>query len=205
MDEPIKVDPALLPTLQELSRATIGAVIVASILLVTAVLPAEAGVDPTGIGRHLGLTTLGELKRAGAATPPPKEIATPVAATLSVVAPADVPPVAPTAYAVRSDELSLTLKPGEGAEIKAVMRAGDQMVYEWTADKGELFFDFHGEPKGAPADVFTSFEKGSKGTAKGDFEAPFEGIHGWYWKNRTGSAVTIQLKTSGVYETIGRK
>ena len=204
MNEPIKVDPALLPTLQELSRATVGAAIVASILLVTAVLPAEAGVDPTGIGRHLGLTTLGELKRAGSSTPPPKEIALPVAAAVSVAAPA--PPAAPAAsYAFRSDELSLTLKPGEGAEIKAVMRAGDQMVYEWTADKGELFFDFHGEPKGAPADVFTSFEKGSKGTAKGDFEAPFEGIHGWYWKNRTSSAVTIQLKTSGVYEKIGRK
>jgi len=197
MNEPIKVDPALLPTLQELSRATIGAVIVACVLLVTAVLPAEAGIDPTGIGTHLGLTALGEMKRAG---PPAEERAQPAGAAVPVEASA-----APAAYAFRTDELSLTLKPGEGAEIKAVMRAGDQMVYAWTADKGELFFDFHGEPKGAPADVFTSFEKGSRSTSQGDFEAPFEGIHGWYWKNRTGQAVTVQLKTSGVYEKIGRK
>ena len=190
MPEPIKVDPALLPTLQELGRATVGAVIVAAILLVTAVLPAEAGIDPTGVGRLLGLTTLGQIKQdrgsqADAASPPAK--------------------VVPAASAFRNDALSLTLKPGEGAEIKAVMRAGDQMAYAWTADKGELFFDFHGEPKGAPADVFTSFEKGSKRPAQGDFEAPFEGIHGWYWKNRTQETVTVQLTTSGVYETIGRK
>lgn len=197
MKEPIQVDPGLLPTLQELSRATVGAIIVASILLITAVLPAEAGIDPTGAGRWLGLTALGEIKNGGAPAA--------TAAAVTVAAPAVPQPVAPAAYAFRSDELSLTLKPGEGAEIKAVMRAGDQMVYEWTADKGEVFFDFHGEPKGAAPDVFTSFEKGSKGAAKGDFEAPFEGIHGWYWKNRTTAAVTIQLKTSGVYEKIGRK
>ena len=198
MNEPIKVDPTLLPTLQELSRATIAGVIVAAILLVTAVLPAEAGIDPTGAGQMLGLNALGEIKRGG-------PTAATAAAPVTVATPAVAAPVAPVAYAFRSDELSLTLKPGEGAEIKAVMRAGDQMVYEWTADKGEVFFDFHGEPKGAAPDVFTSFEKGSKSTAKGDFEAPFEGIHGWYWKNRTTAALTIQLKTSGVYEKIGRK
>lgn len=197
MNEPIKVDPALLPTLQELSRATVGAVIVACILLITAVLPAEAGIDPTGIGRHLGLTTLGELKRGG--TPSSANEVEP-----PVVAPVAVPATA-AANAFRTDELSLTLKPGEGAEIKAVMRAGDQMVYSWTADKGELFFDFHGERKGAPSNVFTSFEKGSKASAEGAFEAPFEGVHGWYWNNPTGESVTVQLKTSGVYETIGRK
>lgn len=203
---PSKVDPNVLPTRQELSRATIVAVVVASVLLVTAVLPAEAGVDPTGVGRWMGLTAMGEIKRGGASTTAPKAVEPPVVAAVVVAAAAPVAqPVAPAAYAFRSDELSLSLKPGEGAEIKAVMRAGDQMVYEWTADQGEVFFDFHGEPKGAPADVFTSFEKGSKGTAKGDFEAPFEGIHGWYWKNRTSAAVTIQLKTSGVYEKIGRK
>lgn len=203
MNEPHTVDPTLLPTLQELSRATTAAVVVAAILLVTAVLPAEAGIDPTGIGRQLGLTTLGELKHASQATFPAKAVAPPVAAAVSVAGPADA--AAQAAYAFRSDELSLTLKPGEGAEIKAVMRAGDQMVYEWTADKGEVFFEFHGEPKGAPADVFASYEKGSTGTAKGEFEAPFEGIHGWYWKNRARSPVTIQLKTSGVYEKIFRK
>ena len=201
---PIKVDPNLLPTRQELSRATIIAAVVASVLLVTAVLPAEAGVDPTGVGRWMGLTAMGELKREGAPTTPPNAVVPPVAVVAAAV-PVEAQAAVPTAYAVHSDELTLTLQPNEGAEIKAVMRGGDQMVYAWTADKGELFFDFHGEPKGAPADVFTSFEKGSKTAAEGEFEAPFEGVHGWYWKNRTAEVVTVKLKTSGVYEKIARK
>ena len=53
--------------------------------------------------------------------------------------------------------------------------------------------------------MFTSFEKGTKATARGEFDAPFEGVHGWYWKNRGTETVSLQLKTSGVYEKIGRK
>lgn len=204
MNEPIQIDPTLLPSRSELFRASIVAVLVAFILLITAVLPAEAGIDPTGIGRHLGLTTLGEGKRGGIASSA-MQVEPPVGTAAPVVVPTAQPPAAPAANAFRTDELTLVLQPGEGAEIKAVMRAGEQMLYGWNADKGELFFDFHGEAKGAPSSEFTSFEKGSKSTAEGVFEAPFEGTHGWYWKNRGDGVVTVTLKTSGVYESIGRK
>ena len=52
-----------LPTSQQLRRATILAVVVAASLLLTAVLPAEYGIDPTGLGRRLGLTQMGRLKQ----------------------------------------------------------------------------------------------------------------------------------------------
>ena len=52
-----------LPTSQQLRRATILAAVVAAFLLLTAVLPAEYGVDPTGLGRRLGLTQMGRLKQ----------------------------------------------------------------------------------------------------------------------------------------------
>ena len=35
--------------------------------------------------------------------------------------------------------------------------------------------------------------------AHGSFAAPFAGIHGWYWKNRTEGKVTIKLTTTGFY------
>jgi len=197
MNPPSEFDPSALPSRRTLSRATLIAAVVASVLLVTVVLPAESGTDPTGVGRWLGLTALGELKSGHAAA----ETTAPATAPTTAAEPdAESAP-----YAFRTDELTLTLKPNEGTEVKAVMREGDQLVYSWTADSGELFFDFHGEPKGAPADVFTSFEKGSEGSAKGTFEAPFEGVHGWYWKNRTSEAITVRLNTSGVYKTIARK
>lgn len=52
-----------LPTSRQLRRATILAVVVAASLLLTAVLPAEYGVDPTGMGQRLGLTQMGRLKQ----------------------------------------------------------------------------------------------------------------------------------------------
>jgi hypothetical protein len=38
------------------------ALAVAASLLITIVLPAEYGIDPTGVGRVLGLTRMGEIK-----------------------------------------------------------------------------------------------------------------------------------------------
>ena len=55
---------AVAPTSRQLIRSTILAVAVAALLLVTCVLPAEYGVDPTGVGRLLGLTQMGEVKMA---------------------------------------------------------------------------------------------------------------------------------------------
>jgi hypothetical protein len=51
------------PSLASLRRASLVAVVVAAVLVVTAVLPAEYGVDPTGVGRRIGLTQMGRLKQ----------------------------------------------------------------------------------------------------------------------------------------------
>lgn len=46
------------PSIRTLALATLGAALVAALVLVVAVLPAEYGVDPTGLGARLGLTRL---------------------------------------------------------------------------------------------------------------------------------------------------
>ena len=51
-----------LPSTAKLVRSTIIAAIVALFLLVTVVMPAEYALDPTGAGRLLGLTEMGEIK-----------------------------------------------------------------------------------------------------------------------------------------------
>ncbi|WP_341650143.1 hypothetical protein [Thauera humireducens] len=56
-----------LPTTGKLLRSTALAALIAGGLLVTTVLPAEYGIDPTGIGRALGLTPMGEIKMSLAA------------------------------------------------------------------------------------------------------------------------------------------
>ena len=56
--------PDGLPSSRTLVRSTMIAVGVAAVLLVGVVLPAEYGVDPTGVGRVLGLTEMGRIKTA---------------------------------------------------------------------------------------------------------------------------------------------
>jgi hypothetical protein len=51
-----------LPSSKQLAISTVTALIVALTLLITCILPAEYGIDPTGIGRSLGLTQMGEIK-----------------------------------------------------------------------------------------------------------------------------------------------
>ena len=53
-----------LPTPRTLLRSTVIALATAAVLLITVVLPAEYGVDPTGVGQVLGLKRMGEIKVA---------------------------------------------------------------------------------------------------------------------------------------------
>ena len=44
-----------------------------------------------------------------------------------------------------------------------------------------------------------SFEKGNAAHALGSYVAPFDGLHGWYWKNNTATPVTVTLHSTGFY------
>ena len=52
-----------LPSLAQLRRSTLIAVIGGALILVAVVLPAEYGIDPTRAGQMLGLTEMGEIKQ----------------------------------------------------------------------------------------------------------------------------------------------
>lgn len=51
-----------LPSSKQLIHSTLLAMITAAIILLTVILPAEYAIDPTGVGRWLGLTEMGEIK-----------------------------------------------------------------------------------------------------------------------------------------------
>ncbi|MCD8503500.1 MAG: transmembrane anchor protein [Burkholderiaceae bacterium] len=110
-------------------------------------------------------------------------------------------PDKPAAPVGKSDEISFTLKPGQGAEIKLVMKAGAKANYSWTANGAVVNFDTHGDGGGRSI----TYEKG-RGVPSGEgiLEAAFEGNHGWFWRNRTKSDVTVTLKTSGDYIELKR-
>lgn len=209
------LDRQALPSAASLVKATAAAAVIAAVVLVTAVLPAEYGIDPTGLGTRMGLTALSHPAAtaaspgatAGAATTTASSPATKVASyALPAAAPVSVLEAAwqaPVPY--RSDELTLTLAPGEGAEIKALMKAGERFVFAWSTQGGPVNFDMHGEPPGAAKDEFSSYWKGRGAmTGNGAFVAPFDGTHGWFWRNRGTQPVTVTVKTSGFYEKLSR-
>ena len=209
---------AELPTSRQLLRSTVLAAASALVLLVAVVLPAEYGIDPTGVGRVLRLTEMGEIKQQLAADAAADAADRPAtadtraeasvndnanaaqAATKAVppnTASAPVQPVPPTV--VWRDEIPFTLTPGEGTEVKMKMVAGAKAQYAWEVKGGEVNFDTHGDAPGKSI----SYEKG-RGVAsdEGVLEAAFTGNHGWFWRNRGRSDVQLVLRTRGDYSDI---
>lgn len=195
---------AELPSSKQLLRSTIIAVIVATVLLVTVVLPSEYGIDPTRIGRVIGLTKMGEIKTQLAAEAERDRAADASQTAGGQTAAASTAPVrvAKTAGAPKADELIVTLKPGEGAEIKMAMSKGAKARYEWTSAGGRVNHDTHGD---GPGGASHSFSKGREVERdSGELTAPFDGNHGWFWRNRSESEVTVTLKVTGEYSSVKR-
>lgn len=201
---------AELPTSAQLLRSTLIAFVTAAVLLVSVVMPADYGIDPTGIGRLLNLTEMGEIKKelaaeaAADAAAQPAGVAAATAVQASPVAPVASPSAAPAAQApkpVWRDETRITLKPGEGIEIKLSMNKDAKALFAWAVQGGVVNFDAHGDALGQSI----SYEKG-RGVAadEGELVAAFKGKHGWFWRNRGNSAVTLLLQTGGDYEKIER-
>jgi hypothetical protein len=207
-DLPSRAD---LPSSARLLRSTIIAAVGAAAILVTVVLPADYGIDPTGAGRLLGLTDMGETKTrlateaeedrkatleiaevmasgATAAKSDTTELvqriaslersvqelvrlsasrpqadagtlttedqiaaaAANVATEESPAEPAAIPEsvqkteiaaVAATEPDLKSDSVSVSLAPGEGAEIKLVMKKGAKANFGWATEGGPVNFD----------------------------------------------------------------
>jgi len=199
-----KPDPSELPSTRQLLKSTGIAVVVASALLVTVVLPAEYGVDPTRIGSLLGLTEMGRIKMQLAAEAEAEEAGLAVVASAAAAAPAAPAttagtPASPSSH--RSDETVITLAPDQGAEIKLVMEEGARVDFTWTSSGGAVNFDTHADRPGTP---YHGYGKGSERRAEGELVAAFAGSHGWFWRNRTGETVTITLRTEGAYSEVKR-
>jgi hypothetical protein len=222
-DTPLRAE---LPSSQKLFKSTIFAAIAAVVLLFAVVLPAEYGVDPTGVGRVLGMTAMGEVKQQLAseaaadaaaaklaASPEVKALGTEMAnaeqAAMAVAAtqaaktleaaPVPAPVTALVPKVQWRDDIPFTLTPGQGLEIKMKMLAGGKAQYAWVVTGGEVNFDTHGDGSGQSI----SYEKG-RGVAadEGVLEAAFTGNHGWFWRNRGKSDVQVMLRTRGDYSEI---
>ncbi len=192
-----------LPSTGRLIKSTLLAAVSAGVLLVTVVMPAEYGIDPTGIGNALGLKRMGEIKvslATEAAEDAAKDV---VSVPVEEVTPVPEVQLTQASVAMQSHEMSVTLAPDEGTEIKVAMNKGAKVYYEWWTDGGKANFDVHGDSKVLKIN-YHSYSKGSAIRKSGEVIADFDGSHGWFWRNRTKQPLTVTIKTNGEYSSIKR-
>lgn len=196
-----------LPSSARLQRSTAIAAGVAAAILVTVVLPSEYNIDPTGVGRVLGLTEMGEIRQQLA-----KEVASdrqasevPAAGPQASIGSAQMQPSAGTVRAAGTgwtDTVTFELQPDQGTELKLVMNEGAVVPFEWTVANGVVNYEQHADGSGNKI----SYDKGrSVEGQSGEMTAAFAGNHGWFWRNRGNAPVSVTLKIAGDYSQIKRQ
>jgi len=202
-----------LPTARQLLRSTLIALLAAVAILLTIVLPAEYAIDPTGAGRALGLTHMGEIKVQLAAEAaedaaravritPATSLARPAASlTTGDISQPHAPTHAPASDAtVWRDEMRVVIAAGASTEIKLLMQPGQQAHFHWEAQGGLLNFDVHAHSHDGQT---VSYERGrAVSSHSGIITAAFEGEHGWFWRNMGTTDVSLLLHTRGQYEDV---
>lgn len=192
-----------------LKTKLIAAVVGGGALLVVAVLPAEYGIDPTGLGAGLGLMALAE--------------EAPVPAAFDGVLEFNIGDYDPTADRIdmsvqglinkqdapfHAEVIDIAIEDFGEIEHKFIMSADTTFVYSWEVldAKGDgVYYDFHGHPSSADAvDYPEGFEmayaKGENTAQHGSFTAPFAGYHGFYFMNIEEGPITVRLTISGYWD-----
>jgi len=163
---------------QSLLRSAVISFVIAIVVLVLFILPAEYNIDLTGIGEKFGLTVFNEEAKAEPLLLLKKE---------------------------QQNSVSVTVPAGKGIEYKLAMKKFSKVTYDWTIDNGEVYVDLHGEPAGDSTGYFESYTIATVNKMKGSFTAPFDGSHGWYWRNNSNKDIQIQLEFTGEYVIEGLK
>jgi len=201
------------PSKNALLKGGLFALIIAFVVTFLFVLPAEYGVDPTGIGTKLGLLDLAATEESADEDP---YVPTRMVEGTFPGIPEEFdfyePEVLGDPYsrsqdaAFHSDSMTINLDVGEQVEYKAIMKQGDALVYRWSVNSETVYTDFHADPgeaaEGYPDRYYVRYKEGEENESAGSLVAPFDGNHGWYWLNIENNPIKITLEVHGFYDHI---
>ena len=197
-----------------LLKGALVALVAAIVVTVLFVLPAEFGVDPTGIGSKLGLLDIAETAEPASSGGSPGGNTLVEGTWPAIPEEFDFyePDILGDPYSrtraekFRSETLTINLDVGEQTEYKAIMQQGDALVYHWKLEKGVVYTDFHADPgenaEGYPDRYYIRYAESELGESAGSLVAPFAGNHGWYWLNIEEEPITITLEVHGYYDRV---
>ena len=179
-----------------LIAAVAGSLVVAILIVLGAILPAEFNRDPLGLGKLSGLSRLWAPdektvdSREGAARA--HEYATPFRTDVVEI------PLGDFLAGVEKSEL----------EYKVSMKKDATLIYSWevigAADPRDFHFDQHGHTTPAPGQPMTvaTWRQGFGLKQQGALTAPFDGIQGWQFSNSSEKPVIVRLRLAGFYDLI---
>lgn len=176
--------------------AILGALILAALIVLGAILPAEFNRDPLGVGRLSGLSRLW--------APADRQVA--AAAGAARAREYDAP--------FRTDVIEIPL--GDflaGAdkselEYKVRMKKDATLIYAWevigTTEPRDFHFDQHGHTTPAPGEAMAvaTWRQAFGLKQQGALTAPFDGIQGWQFSNSSEKPVVVRLRLAGFYELV---
>lgn len=193
------VSPPAQLTVRPKTLATIvgGGVLVGTLIVLGAIMPAEYNMDPLGVGRLSGVSRLWA---------PEEKTIDAQSGTVPLARDYDMP--------LRSDVIEIPLTDflggakGSELEYKVRMKEGATLVFEWEAvgatNANDVHFDFHGHttPVGNEEMTVATYQQDYGLSRKGALTAPFDGIQGWQFSNSGEKPVVIRVKVHGFYELV---
>jgi hypothetical protein len=195
------------PSGKRIALGVLVALVIAAVVLVTAIWPAEYGRDPTGIGAALGFTRLSEPTRTIELTDPlagnegVREVEIP---DYGEPVPLPNPGIHQDEdHAPRTETVAVVIPADGETEIKTALRERKVIVYTWQVDDGMIYSDFHGHNPEYGQEFFVRYREDQETAGgSGSLVAPFDGEHGWYWLNINDHPVTVTLTVTGYFDDI---
>lgn len=182
----------------------------ACVVLVSFVMPAEFGIDITGVGKLTGIDALandipGASRDFGQTLKFNVEEYDLQAETINqsiqgLIQLNDKP--------FNTETIILNIEDLGEIEHKFILAQNTALLYSWKLinPKGDgVYYEFHGHPSSKDAQNYPdgfeqAYSKGEGVAQSGSFTAPFPGYHGWYFMNLEEGAVKIELTVSGYYQ-----
>jgi hypothetical protein len=194
----------------QLLKSLIIALIIGAVVLITSVLPAEYGLDPLGTGELFGFSKLYQRDKQIENINPNSSLNFKKIKMEKLGSSPNIPkpmeannPPPKIQYSKREDTITVVVPSEKGIEYKFKSLKYGSIEYEWSTDKGIVYIDFHGEVKqeNPPKNVFyESYTLAYSNNMAGTLTSPFEGKHGWYFRNETKEDIVVTIKLNGHYK-----
>lgn len=189
--------------------AVIIAIIAALFILVAFILPAEFGKDLTGLGAKFGVNNMSTEEGFEANSSNDNTATTYNGLLANVINTSSDPDKIESAEhilfntPVKFMQTVVILEANNHAEFKFDLLTGYQVNYTWSVEGDNLVYsDLHGHhpgPSGTEEDeeLVNYLDSQQDKTLSGQFIAPFDGDHGWYFLNLENKEVQINITASG--------